>query len=320
MIPSPAALASIFGPLLEIGPRVLLVMACGLLVLAAVWMSGRAIRERCTGPFIAAWALGIVGVCAARIGFASLAFYGSPAMSRGLLDPLSGAEIWRFLRACEAPIALAVGSGLLIALWLRRGREGGAAASREARSRRVGAAGEARVAVELQRIGLPALHNVILWGAGWSVELDHVVRVASGIVVLETKTLGGIIAGELDAPVWTQRTAGGVEIGRLDNPVLQNQAHVRAVEGFLGDLRVPICGYVVSAGRARFASEIADAVVPVRDLPWVLAISFAEPNPSILDAAWRRLEREAAKSGARRAEHEAHARRRREDFRCRRQA
>ena len=243
-------------------------------------------------------------------------------MSRGLPDPLSGAEIWRFLRACEAPIALAVGSGLLIALWLRRGREAGAtaASSREARSRRIGAAGEARVAVELKRIGLPALHNVILWGAGWSVELDHVVRVPSGIVVLETKTLGGTIAGELDAPVWTQRTAGGVEVGRLDNPVLQNQAHVRAVEGFLGDLRVPICGYVVSAGRARFAPEIADAVVPVRDLSWVLSISFAEPNPRILDAAWRRLEREAAKSGGRRAAHEVYARRRREAFRLRRQA
>jgi hypothetical protein len=94
--------------------------------------------------------------------------------------------------------------------------------SRETRSRRIGAAGEARVAGELKRIGFPALHNVILWGAGWSVELDHVVRVPSGIVVLETKTLGGTIAGELDAPVWTQRTAGGVEVGRLDNPVLQN--------------------------------------------------------------------------------------------------
>src|SRR5207244_13381864 len=138
-------------------------------------------------------------------GFASLAFYGSPAMSRGLRDPLSGAEIWRFLRACEAPIAVAGGLGLLIALWLRRGREIGATAAsgREARSRRIGAAGEARVAGQLKRIGLPALHNVILWGAGWSVELDHVVRVPSGIVVLETKTLGGTIAGELDSPVWT---------------------------------------------------------------------------------------------------------------------
>jgi len=205
-------------------------------------------------------------------------------MSRDLPDPLSGAEIWRFLRACEAPIALAVGSGLLIALWLRRGREAGAAAvsSRGTRSRRIGAAGEARVAGELKRIGLPALQNVILWGAGWSVELDHVVRVPSGIVVLETKTLGGTIAGELGAPVWTQRTAGGVEVGRLDNPVLQNQAHVRAVEGFLGDLREPICGYVVSAGRARFAPEIADAVVPVGDLSWG-AVDFlcrAEPTRS----------------------------------------
>jgi len=122
MMPSAAALVSIFGPLLEIGPRVLLVMACGLLALVAVRMSGRAIRERRARPFIAGWALGIVGVCAARIGFASLAFYGSPAMSRGLPDPLSGAEIWRFLRAREAPIALAVGSGLVIALWLRHGR------------------------------------------------------------------------------------------------------------------------------------------------------------------------------------------------------
>jgi hypothetical protein len=168
------------------------------------------------------------------------------------------------------------------------------------------------VAGELKRIGLPALHNVILSGAGWSVELDHVIRVPSGIVVLETKTLGGRIAGELASPVWTQRTAGGVRVGRLDNPVLQNQAHVRAVDGFLGDLRVPICGYVVSAGRARFAPEIADAVVSLGDLSWVLSISFAEPNPRVLDAAWRRIEREAAKSGSRRAAHEVHAHRRRE--------
>jgi hypothetical protein len=97
----------------------------------------------------------------------------------------------------------------------------------------------------------------------------------------------------------------------LDNPVLQNQAHVRAVEGFLGDLRVPICGYVVSAGGVRFAPKIADAVVPVRDLSWVLSISFAEPNPRVLDAAWRRLERETAKRGGRRAAHEAYVRRRR---------
>ena len=206
---------------------------------------------------------------------------------------------------------------------MRRGRGIGAAAAlgrdREARSRRIGAIGEARVAAELKRIGLPALHNVILRGAGWSVELDHVVRVPSGIVVLETKTFGGTIEGELDSPVWTQRTAGGFELGRVDNPVLQNKAHVSALEGFLGDLWVPICGYVVSAGRARFAPEIADAVVSVRHLWRVLSIVFAEPNPRVLDAAWRRLEGEAAKSPRRRATHEAYARRRRGASRARRQ-
>jgi hypothetical protein len=52
----------------------------------------------------------------------------------------------------------------------------------------------------------------------------------------------------------------------------------------------------------------------------VLSISFAEPNPRVLDAAWRRLEREAAKSPGRRATHEAYARRRRDVFRARRRA
>ena len=245
-------------------------------------------------------------------------------MLQGVPDPMSGVGFWGFVEACEAPIALAVGSGVLVALCLRRGGGVGATAGssrgREARSRRIGAVGEAGVAAELKRIGLPALHNVILRGAGWSVELDHVVRAPSGIVVLETKTFGGTIEGQLDSPVWTQRTAGGVELGRVNNPVLQKEAHVSALVGFLGDLRGPICGYVVSAGRARFApDEIADAVVSVRDLRWVLSIVFAEPSPRVLDAAWQRLEREAAKSPGRRRAHEAYARRRQHAFRARRQ-
>jgi len=167
-MPSDAELMSTLGPMLEIGPRVVLAMACGLLALVAVRIGARAIRQGSAGVFLAGWALGIVGVCGARIGFASLAFYGSLPMLEGVPDPISGLEIWRFLRAYEAPIALAVGAGVLIALWLHRGREVGAtaASSREARSRRIGAVGEARVAAELKRIGLPALHNVILRGAG----------------------------------------------------------------------------------------------------------------------------------------------------------
>jgi hypothetical protein len=118
VIPSDGALMSTFGPMLKIGPRVVLVMAGGLLALVAVRISSRAICQGSAGVFLSGWALGIVGVCGARIGFASLAFYGSPAMLQGMPDPMSGVEIWRFLREYEAPIALAVGSGVLIALWL----------------------------------------------------------------------------------------------------------------------------------------------------------------------------------------------------------
>jgi len=107
-MPSDAALMSMLGPMLEIGPRVLLVMACGLLAVVAVRISARGIRQGYAGVFLAGWALGIVGVCGARIGFASLAFYGSPPMLQGVPDPMSGLEIWRFLRAYEAAIALAV--------------------------------------------------------------------------------------------------------------------------------------------------------------------------------------------------------------------
>src|SRR6516164_7249160 len=115
VMPTDPALMAMFGPMLEIGPRVLLVMACGLLALVAVRISARAIRQGYGGVFLSGWALAIVGVCGARIGFASLAFYGSPPMLLGLPNPMSGVEIWRFLRAYEAPIALAVGSGVLIA-------------------------------------------------------------------------------------------------------------------------------------------------------------------------------------------------------------
>jgi hypothetical protein len=165
---SGAALMSMFGPMLEIGARVLLAIASGLLALVALRISACAICQGDAGVFLVGWALGIVGVCGAWIGFASLPLYRSSLMLQGVPDPMSGVGFWRFVQACEAPIALAIGSGVLIALCLRCGGGVGAAAGssrdREARSRRIGAVGEARVAAELKRIGLPALHNVGVGG------------------------------------------------------------------------------------------------------------------------------------------------------------
>lgn len=76
--------------------------------------------------------------------------------------------------------------------------------------------------------GAAGLRNLILCDGARSVELDHVVRVRSEIVVLETKTLGGVISDTLDDALWTQwkRRAGEIEVRSLVNPVLQNRAHV----------------------------------------------------------------------------------------------
>jgi hypothetical protein len=142
---SGAALMSMFGPMLEIGARVLLAIASGLLALVALRISARAICQGDAGVFLVGWALGIVGVCGAWIGFASLPLYRSSLMLQGVPDPMSGVGFWCFVQACEAPIALAIGSGVLIASCLRCGGGVGAAAGssrdREARSRRIGAVG-----------------------------------------------------------------------------------------------------------------------------------------------------------------------------------
>jgi Nuclease-related domain len=231
-------------------------------------------------------------------------------MARGVW----GAPRRRFSSGLACIIDLVIAAGVVVAVAVALHRLGkGAAADREreARQRRIGAVGEARVALDLARLGLPALRNVILCDDARSVELDHDVRLRSGIVVLETKTLRGVITGTLDGAQWTQRKqwAGEIKVRCLVNPVLQNRAHVRALEAFVGDRRVPVWGVVVSTGSASFAPEIADEIVGVDDLGWVLSAASAEADPRSLEAAWRRLEREAGKSPGRRAAHAAHVRR-----------
>jgi hypothetical protein len=85
------------------------------------------------------------------------------------------------------------------------------------------------------------------------------------------------------------------------NAVRQNQWHVDAVARFLGDDRVPVRGYVVSAGSARFSPEISSDIVPLKMLPTVLgapadlAVGVAE--------AWSKLVAAGASSAEKRERH-----------------
>ncbi len=224
-------------------PRVVVVMAAAVMALVSAGLCGRAVRDRRPVLFLAAWLAGLIGALVIWLGFASLVGYGLEAAPFGaaVVEPLSSAGAVGLLPQLPFVVS-AIGAGAVIAAVLAWSRprtvanaDAPCAPSQEARAAGIGEVGERLVACKLAVLGWPALHNVILAGArGRTVELDHVVRAPDGIVVLETKTYSGFIAGGADAPRWTQHRAGGQQISFL-NPAIQNLSHVRAVERFVAD-------------------------------------------------------------------------------------
>ena len=171
-----------------------------------------------------------------------------------------------------------------------------------------GRKGEGLVARELGRLGMVALHDLVLPDAvGGLTQIDHVVRGSGVVVVIETKTYGGVIVGEVDGAAWTQHlaAAGGEARYGVPNAVRQNARHCAAVARLLGEAAgVPVRGVVVSAGTARFAGELAGAVIGLDGLGVALLAEAAGPaDAATLDAAWRVLGAAAARSPALREAH-----------------
>ena len=152
------------------------------------------------------------------------------------------------------------------------------------RSHLIGRGGERAVRRSLTRLGLAALHDVVLADRLGHTQIDHLVRTSRGIAVLETKTFAGWIK-------WTQYLAGGRVRHAFQNPLRQNYRHCKAVEAAIGATAVPVAGFVVSEGRARFCPELATAVVPVMDLGRIATSEFhADPvTADELEMAWARL-------------------------------
>ena len=90
----------------------------------------------------------------------------------------------------------------------------------------IGRKGENAVARTLAALGIPALHDVLLPDLLGITQLDHVVRAADAILVIETKTYGGHIAGSLHSSEWVQHLAAGETQHAFQNPVHQTIAIV----------------------------------------------------------------------------------------------
>jgi len=177
----------------------------------------------------------------------------------------------------------------------------------------IGWGGEKAVRQALARLGLPALHDVVLADTLGHTQIDHLVRTAQGIVVIETKTFAGWITGTLYSAQWVQHLAGGRIRHGFQNPVRQNHRHCKAVEAAIGGLAVPVHSLVVSAGRARYCEALEAVPIPVASLgrlagnsPWVARVDAGE-----MDTAWTRLQVLARQTPELRRLHRADVRARR---------
>jgi len=180
-----------------------------------------------------------------------------------------------------------------------------------------GRKGEVAVAEVLARAGLPALHDVVLRDGRGLTQVDHLVRLPGGIVILETKAFAGVVTGGVRDRHWVQHFRDGAVRTAFLNPLLQNHRHVRAVREAAG-AGVPVAGLVVSAGAGRFCGDLEFVVVRLADLAGRLCELHANTDgcgPARLDAAWARLTAAVACGAELHGAHGEQVRRRRGEMR-----
>lgn len=222
----------------------------------------------------------------------------------------------------EGVVVMAMSVALLcvtLRRWLFVRRDGDDAVEplRKFKAELLGRKGEEAVARRIAELELPALHDVVLTDERGPTQIDHIVRTLRGIVVLETKRFSGVLTGAVRDRYWHQRVGGSPMLlggrgrrwrakrrvetkaveARIRNPLHQNYRHVKAVEYVVDDPEVPIRGFVVSAGTARFDGELATAVMPLDALEQVLCSTASiVVDPGRVERAWQRLTESAGPS------------------------
>jgi len=158
---------------------------------------------------------------------------------------------------------------------------------------------------------------VVLRDSRGLTQIDHLVRLADGIAVLETKAYGGTVMGRVGDRQWVQHWCEGEVRTVTGNPLLQNVRHLRAVRELVG-AGVTVDGLVVSAGSAAFCPELEHAVVA----PGALAARLeglggmtGACDLARLAGAWRALTVAAVSGGELREAHGEQVRGRRGEVR-----
>jgi len=94
---------------------------------------------------------------------------------------------------------------------------------------------------------------------GESTQVDHIVVSRFGVFVLETKCFKGkVFADALDPSQWFQVV--GRRKYKIQNPLMQNYAHVKAIQNVTGVHAQKIHSYAVMAGNAEFPEGMPERV------------------------------------------------------------
>jgi len=153
-----------------------------------------------------------------------------------------------------------------------------------------------RVARALRRAGLTALNNVVLPGPrGMACQVDHVVRLPTGFVVLETVMRGGRLVGGPRGRTWRQDM--GLERYHFANPLKNLDNSMEAVRRALppgakdGATGPMLTGQVVVPRNARFPRGQPEGVSPLGSFLEELrrAADSAPAEGSPVAEAWETL-------------------------------
>lgn len=156
------------------------------------------------------------------------------------------------------------------------------------RSMTAGEEGEYYVARQLRRLNDSkyfVINNLLFRKRnGFTNQIDHLVVSPYGVFVIETKNIYGYIHGASKSKLWRSYWRDGRDLA-FDNPVLQNEAHINALEERLGVGRqIPYYSIIAFSPTADLQVNVTNADV----IHWTqirqLIRAYKEPVMSIEEA------------------------------------
>lgn len=152
--------------------------------------------------------------------------------------------------------------------------------------------GERSVRKAVEKSGFTAIHDVIIPGpSGGLTQIDHVVALPSGLLVLETKNYAGWLFGQAEDYRWTR--VQGRRKDRFLNPLRQNAIHIQAIRSVAPAVQTQ--GLVVFVGSAKFPKGMPAGCVDLRGLKRRLKAEPKSGDITIGVATLREIEKLAAR-------------------------